>query len=254
MGSLILCHSKRARQPYEITRVHKKIYTLEELCYYICNFPYLIDHTLVNRKLCDWIEEELEKEGLAKQLNDCMKSHGSAEQFVLYILKDSGIYTANELSHIEGTLRQLKNQKDVEKRKYKADSLLQNGETEAAIRGYLSILHDERDESVEPKFYGKVYGCLGAAYGRLFLYREAGERFLSAFQICEEESMLRAYVYCCRQYMTVEEYEAFLSKHEVYREADGYLVEREKEWENQISIEDPEKAFRSYKRFYSGQK
>ena len=51
---------------------------------------------------------------------------------------------------------------------------MQNGETEAAIRGYLSILHDERDESVEPKFYGKVYGCLGTAYGRLFLYREAG--------------------------------------------------------------------------------
>ena len=43
-------------------------------------------------------------------------------------------------------------------------------------------------------------------------------------------------------------------KHEVYRETDGYLVEREKELENQISIEDPEKIFRSYKRFYSGQK
>ena len=165
MGSLILCHSKKARQPYEITRVHKKIYTLEELCYYICNFPYLVDYTLVNKKLCDWIEEELEKEKLAKQLNDCLKSHGSVEQFVLYILKDSGIYMANELSHIEGILTQLKNQKDVEKQKYKADSLLKNGETEAAIRGYLSILHGEQDESVEPKFYGKVYGCLGTAYG-----------------------------------------------------------------------------------------
>ena len=34
MGSLILCYKKKARQPYEITRIHRKIYTIEELCYY----------------------------------------------------------------------------------------------------------------------------------------------------------------------------------------------------------------------------
>ena len=37
MGSLILCHKKHARQPYVIARGHIRIYTLEELCYFICN-------------------------------------------------------------------------------------------------------------------------------------------------------------------------------------------------------------------------
>ena len=157
---------------------------------------------------------------------------------------------ANELSHIEGILTQLKNQKDVEKQKYKADSLLKNGETEAAIRGYLSILHGEQDESVEPKFYGKVYGCLGTAYGRLFLYREAGDRFLSAFQICEEKSMLYAYLYCCRRYMTAEEHEELLADNEMYQEADCYLAEKEEEWKTQISIENPKAVFRAYKQVY----
>ena len=55
MGSLILCHKKRARQPYVISRVHMKIYTIEELCYYICNNLYLIDYTIINQQLCDWI-------------------------------------------------------------------------------------------------------------------------------------------------------------------------------------------------------
>ena len=58
MGSLILCHKKRAKQPYMITRVHIRIYTIEELCYYICNNLYLIDYTLMNRQLCEWIREE----------------------------------------------------------------------------------------------------------------------------------------------------------------------------------------------------
>ena len=48
MGSLILCHSKKASQPYEITRIHRRIYTLEELCYYISNNLYLIDYTVMN--------------------------------------------------------------------------------------------------------------------------------------------------------------------------------------------------------------
>ena len=42
MGSLILCHKKRAKRPFEISRVHTRIYTIEELCYYICNNLYLI--------------------------------------------------------------------------------------------------------------------------------------------------------------------------------------------------------------------
>ena len=68
MGSLILCHRKRAKQPYEITRVHRKIYTIEELCYYICNNLYLIDYTMINHQMCDWIERELELSDLAGRL------------------------------------------------------------------------------------------------------------------------------------------------------------------------------------------
>ena len=60
MGSLILCHKKHARQPYVIARGHIRIYTLEELCYFICNNLYLIDYTLINRQLCEWIRTELQ--------------------------------------------------------------------------------------------------------------------------------------------------------------------------------------------------
>ena len=59
MGSLILCHDKHATHPYEITRIHCKIFTLEELCYYLCNNLYLIDYTIMNQQLLSWLEEEL---------------------------------------------------------------------------------------------------------------------------------------------------------------------------------------------------
>ena len=83
MGSLILCHKKRAKHPYEITRIHKRIYTIEELCYYLCNNLYLIDYTIINEQLCRWIRDELELVSLAESLMEMLKNHVSVEQFVL---------------------------------------------------------------------------------------------------------------------------------------------------------------------------
>lgn len=212
MGSIILCHKKKAKEPYEITRIHRKIYTLEELCYYMCNHLYLVDYTIMNDKLCDWLEEELGLGELSSNLKRNLKQHNSAEQFILTILAYSSIYTTGELSQIQDVLEKLRNQKPVEKKKYKADNLLNNGALKAAILIYKSILDEETDESIDKGFCGKVYGCLGAAYGRLFLYEEAAKMYEKAYRISEDDSILQAYVYACTKYMTKEEFSDFLRK------------------------------------------
>lgn len=225
MGSLILCYKKKARHPYEITRIHRKIYTIEELCYYLCNNLYLIDYTIMNEQLCDWLEEELGLVELAGELRDSLKRNGSLEKFVVAILSYPSIYTGPELCHIQNVLEKLKNQKDIERRKYKADNLLESGAVKPAILIYQSILHKEHDETMEGKFYGRVYGCLGAAYGRVFLYEEAARMYEAAYQICEEESMLKAYLYCCQMYMTKEAYQKLLVRSERYMDMDAMLKE-----------------------------
>ena len=91
---------------------------------------------------------------------------------------------------IQNVLEHLKNQKDVERKKYKGDNLLESGEIEEAIIVYQEILNQEKDESVDEKFYGKIYACLGAAYGRLFLYQEAAKMYDRAYQICEDKELL----------------------------------------------------------------
>lgn len=250
MGSLILCHSKKASQPYEITRIHRRIYTLEELCYYICNNLYLIDYTVMNEQLCDWIEEELGMKEMAYTLKSAIKRHGAVEQFVLTILRHSGIYTKSELLHIQNVLEKLKNQKEIERKKYMGDNLLASGEVREAILIYQSIVYGETDESVEGIFYGNVYGCLGAAYGRLFLYEEAARMYENAFQICEEESMLMAYIYCCQKYMTTEAYQQLLGKSTVYIGIDRELREMSEGLSEKIHVEDSEQLLENWREKY----
>ena len=250
MSSLILCHKKKAKCAYEIARIHRRIYTIEELCYYLCNHLYLVDYTIMNEKLCDWLKEELELIELSDTLKNMLEQSVSMEQFVMTILEYSSIYTTAELNQIQEILDRLKNQSPIEKQKYKADNLLDSGSVKSAIMAYQEIIHGERDESIDGKFYGRVYGCLGAAYGRLFLYEEAAKMYEAAFQICEEESMLKAYLYACRKYMSGEAYMALLQKSQIYQAVDSELAVEVAEIEGNIKVLQYEDTLTNWKNQY----
>lgn len=250
MGSLILCHKKRAKHPYEISRIHKRIYTIEELCYYLCNNLYLIDYTIMNEQLCRWIAEELELEALADNLMDLIKNHSSVEQFVLDVLNDARIYTQGELAHIQNVLEKLQNQKEVERQKYKADCLMESGELESAILVYMSIVNSERDDTVDRRFYGRVYACLASAYGRAFLYEESARMYEKAYKICEDNNMLEGYLYACYRYMPVDEYQKMIMANNILLDVDNKLAAKIAERKKKISLNASKELLEDWKKEY----
>lgn len=250
MGSLILCHKKRAKRPYEISRVHMRIYTIEELCYYICNNLYLIDHMIMNRRLCDWLQDELELGDMAEALRKELDQNASLSEFVLTILKGSVIYAPLEITKIQNLLEQLQNQKDVEKAKYKADTLLKAGEYASAILVYQSVINREWDDSVDKTFYGRIYACLGTAYGSLFLYEEAAAMYREAYHICEEPDMLKAYLYCCRRYLSEEDYLKMLSGNPVFLAMNSLVREEVERAKREVDMEIDEGKLAEWKKEY----
>ena len=42
-----------------IENISTNIYSIEELCYYLYHNIYLLDETIINEHLCDWIKNEL---------------------------------------------------------------------------------------------------------------------------------------------------------------------------------------------------
>ena len=250
MGSLILCHSVRAKQPYEIGRIHLRIYTIEELCYYVCNNLYLIDHTIMNRQLCTWISTELHLDKLAEKLREELSRNCSEEQFVISLLRGSYIYAQSEINKIQGLLENLRHQKEVEKIKFKGDTLLKSGEYSAAVLVYQSIVNAEWDDSAGKKFYGHVYGCMGAAYGRLFLYEEALAAYKEAYYLCENPDMLKAYLYCCYQTYSRKDYTKMLSGNPLFLSMASKLKEEMKEVQEELDSDVPEEKLQQWKNDY----
>lgn len=227
-----------------------RIYTIEELCYYICNNLYLIDYTIMNTQLCDWLEQELELGGLAERLRSEITQNCSVEQFVLTILKDSTIYAQADINKIQSLLERLQNQNEVEREKFKADNLLKSGEYASAILVYQSIVNKEWDDSLEKLFYGRVYACLGTAYGKLFLYEEAAKMYEEAYRICEEPQMLKAYIYSCFRGLPEEKFVKMMSGSPVYLSTASLLKEDVKRIRREINMEVGKEELDRWKKEY----
>jgi len=250
MSNLILCHEKTATHAYEITRIHIKIYTIEELCYYLCNNLYLIDYTIMNEQLCVWLEDELGLVKLAGMLRDHIRTRGTVEKFVLSILKFSNIYPESEMIRIQNVLEKLKSQKDVERQKYKGDNLLESGETEEAILVYQGILAEESDDSVGTKFYAQIYASLGAAYGRLFLYQESAKMYDRAYQMCGDTKLLKPYLYSSYKYMTMPEYAILLTKNAMFAEINTQMRKEMEEIKSNVQVDLKDDLIEKWKRQY----
>lgn len=72
----------------------------------------------------------------------------------------------------------------------------------------------------------------------------------AAFQICEEESMLKAYIYACRQYMPAEEYKMLLQKSQVYQGVEMRLQEEIAELDQVMKFSMEEDALDEWKDEY----
>ena len=68
MSGYVLCQIKKAKNPYYIESISTNIYSIEELCYYLQQNIYLIDNTIINEKLCDWIRDALGLDKLYRKL------------------------------------------------------------------------------------------------------------------------------------------------------------------------------------------
>ncbi len=250
MGSIILCKSKKAVNPYEITRIHKKIYTMEELCYYLTHNIYLIDNTIMNDQFCKWLDEELELPELCVSVKELLLDRGGLEKFIMVIVRWANIYSLSEINHIEDILNRIKDKKDVELRKAKADNLLENGEIEEAILVYQAMLREKWDETVADLFYGKVYACIGAAYGKCFLYKESMEMYDKAFQICNDPMLVKCYLYAAKNALDEKEYRLILAQSEVFEELEEIISKERELIEEQVSCRPSRELLEEWKTKY----
>ncbi|MDD3337907.1 MAG: hypothetical protein PHS82_03525 [Lachnospiraceae bacterium] len=194
MSGYRLCQTKRAEIPYYIENISANIYAWEELCYYIHHNIYLLDSTIINEELCDWIRDELDLKQLYQKLYKVLEENQSLGDFILPIFKVNNYLTHEEFRELNNQLVRLEEQPSVVRQKLKGDYLVEHKKYINAIKVYRQALVDVKDTNLGGQFIGGVYHNMGCAYMRMFLYEEALDCFRKTYEQVLTPAALKTYL------------------------------------------------------------
>ena len=170
MSGYILCQLKRAEIPYYIENISTNIYSIEELCYYFYHNIYLLDESILNEHLCDWIRKEFGLEKLYRRLYKVLEENMGTGEFILAVFKEINYLTHQEFKKLNEQISLLEQQPKVLREKKKGDYLVENKMYVNAIKIYENALLKEDKEGLGEQFRGGIYHNMGCSYLHLFQF------------------------------------------------------------------------------------
>ena len=190
MGKIILCRAREAKQPLVVKDIGLKIYTLEELCYFIYNNIYFISIDFFDDDFNSFVEETGQKQ-LVQIIADLKSRNAGLAQIVVSVLKYVDYYSNEEIEQLSGVLGTLDSRNVYERLKARADTLLENKCYYGAVQNYAKIIEGTYDKSLSGLFYARVYHNMGVAHARMFLYKQSVPYFEEAYKIGQHEESLK---------------------------------------------------------------
>ncbi len=193
VSGLLLC-SKQANNPFYVENDTIGIYNLEELCYYLYNYTYMITIDFFNDELIAFCEKEIEQPALAQRIKECLAHKESLKTIILRVLESSSYYDEDEIRRFELTLSYLDSPSVMERLKVRADMMVKSGKLKAALISYSEILKN-KEEIMSLQFYARVRSNIGVIYTRLFMYDKAVLYFEKAYE-AEPVEEYKDYLIC----------------------------------------------------------
>lgn len=235
-----ICVGKYAAVPYCVPGLELSVHCIEELCYCIRENAFLIDASLMNDDLVNWIDKDCDLTDLAKELYPMVHKKGSLSSFVTMILEFTGLYDGTVTGEVEQTLKKGAGLSGIEKRKSQIDYLVKKKKYGAAIRGYEELLSQwqetlkEGGELPAGKVRSGILHNKGVAFAGLMLYAQAAECFLEAYGIEKDSRMYEDYLAAKRMELAEEAYIAFAAEnpqgYEAALKLEQKMEELKKNW------------------------
>lgn len=194
MSKAWICREKAAEIPFFLEDQKVNLFSLEELCYYLYQNVELVQDSLFDERLFEWIEGELQMEELGSRLREGRAQEQSSFWFLGKILWESGFYTREELQEIIKTAEQAEDAPPLERCKIRADKLLRNHKYKSSLQEYQWILNQIKQEDTDKLMEGRIWHNMGTAYAGQFLFAEAAECYKRAYEIAGLDQSRQEYL------------------------------------------------------------
>ncbi len=210
-AQLYMCLGTLSPTPYFLSGLGVNIYSMDELCYYLCVNAYILDNDLIDVRLCDFIRDNLEMPELSNKLRRMIKERKTLGEMVTTILIDTNYCNDEEIAKIKQILVDNASLSFAAKRKVRGDNLLCANKYPRAIEEYQYVL-SVLDREEEPELYSSILHNVGCAYSMMFLLDKAADYFKQAYDIDASRESLVMYLVCLRLTKKKEEYDRIVVK------------------------------------------
>lgn len=213
-----VCVGDYATTPYCIAGISMQVYCMEELCFCLRENAFLLDLSLLDEKLVEWIDRECGIRELAKELYPMVRKQGSLSAFVSLIMEYVGLYDAQTIRELDKVLKEGSGLSGIEKRKKQIDYLVRKKKYPAAVNRYdelLSRWQEESDSGMDMPGAAVKAGILhnkGVALAGMMEYAAAAECFKAAYETDGNEESGLAYLAAKRMELTEGDYLAFIAE------------------------------------------
>ena len=195
MSECMLCQSRRAESPWLIEPVGLRIWSIEELLYFIQENLPLLDEDILNAKLVGWIKDELHLRRLAGVLTQIVGKPFAVRDFILPMFHETGYPSEAGIRQTVAALEELDALPTPIRLKKKADLLVTHERYLRAIETYRAVLDYQRSSNLGAQFTGIIYNNIGCVFARLFQMDEAVSCLRESYQLLHTSDALRRYLY-----------------------------------------------------------
>ena len=194
MGRLILCSSRLAKRPYHFHLGDMKVYSIEEICYFISKNIYLMQKSIFDKGFISWLREELEMTETADKMERLLEGENTLKDMVVTLCCSCDYFDEPQINELIRIMDDTEHRPERERLKIKADTELQSGRYESAVEGYRAILHSDDMLQASPAEYAPLYHNIGVALGLLGEYQQAADHFLRAYETNKKDECLKSYL------------------------------------------------------------
>ncbi len=204
MGKVYAPVSAKAIKPYFLDKLCINIYSVDELIFSLCDNPQILSRDMFTKDLSEWIDEECNSKEIAAMLMKLISQKASVLMIVKSLMAYASFLSSDEKERIERVMKDGESSSDFDKRKARGDFFLGKERYANAIREYEALLQGVGNE--ESDRVAKVYHNMGVAKARMYLFEQASEDFLRAYDCDDNEEHYYAYIATLRFSMTDTEY------------------------------------------------
>ena len=238
---ICVCVGRYAKTPYCIPGLGIRVYSVEELCYCLTENAFLLDLSMMNDTLLDWLDRECGLREMARMLYPLVHRKGSLSAFVVKLLNYVGLYDEQKVAEVEQVLKQGAGLSSIEKKKSQIDYLVSKKKYDDAVRGYDALIEKWQEQLDEGKLMpaesclASIWHNRGVALTGLMMYGKAAEDFKRAYEIYESREFYRDYLAAKRMELTESEYVSFAAEatgeYELALELEKDVEQLVREWE-----------------------